>query len=159
MAVSPYVANKKKLEKFRKLLLQEKKRILDRVFQKEDIIKKMTEEGLTIPEELDDYARIDYTEFILSELEDIEIEILQEIDKALQRMEEGTYGLCEVCGKPIEEKRLEALPWTTLCIEHAAEAEKTRDLIDHRYTVYLRESLIPYYEPLEEDVKEEGEDK
>ncbi|WP_297453830.1 TraR/DksA family transcriptional regulator [Persephonella sp.] len=159
MAVSPYVADKKKLEKFRKLLLQEKKRILDRVFQKEDIIKKMTEEGLTIPEELDDYARIDYTEFILSELEDIEIEILQEIDKALQRMEEGTYGLCEVCGKPIEEKRLEALPWTTLCIEHAAEAEKTRDLIDHRYTVYLRESLIPYYEPLEEDVKEEGEDK
>lgn len=159
MAVSPYVADKKKLEKFRKLLLQEKKRILDRVFQKEDIIKKMTEEGLTIPEELDDYARIDYTEFILSELEDIEVEILQEIDKALQRMEEGTYGLCEVCGKPIEEKRLEALPWTTLCIEHAAEAEKTRDLIDHRYTVYLRESLIPYYEPLEEDVKEEGEDK
>ncbi|WP_036737732.1 TraR/DksA C4-type zinc finger protein [Persephonella sp. IF05-L8] len=159
MAVSPYVADKKKLEKFRKLLLQEKKRILDRIFQKEDIIKKMTEEGLTIPEELDDYARIDYTEFILSELEDIEVEILQEIDKALQRMEEGTYGLCEVCGKPIEEKRLEALPWTTLCIEHAAEAEKTRDLIDHRYTVYLRESLIPYYEPLEEDVKEEGEDK
>ncbi|WP_029522532.1 TraR/DksA C4-type zinc finger protein [Persephonella sp. KM09-Lau-8] len=159
MAVSPYVADKKKLEKFRKLLLQEKKRILDRILQKEDIIKKMTEEGLTIPEELDDYARIDYTEFILSELEDIEVEILQEIDKALQRMEEGTYGLCEVCGKPIEEKRLEALPWTTLCIEHAAEAEKTRDLIDHRYTVYLRESLIPYYEPLEEDVKEEGEDK
>lgn len=159
MAVSPYVADKKKLEKFRKLLLQEKKRILDRVLQKEDIIKKMTEEGITIPEELDDYARIDYTEFILSELEDIEVEILQEIDKALQRMEEGTYGLCEVCGKPIEEKRLEALPWTTLCIEHAAEAEKTRDLIDHRYTVYLRESLIPYYEPLEEDVKEEGEDK
>ena len=159
MAVSPYVADKKKLEKFRKLLLQEKKRILDRIFQKEDIIKKMTEEGLTIPEELDDYARIDYTEFILSELEDIEVEILQEIDKALKRMEEGTYGLCEVCGKPIEEKRLEALPWTTLCIEHAAEAEKTRDLIDHRYTVYLRESLIPYYEPLEEDVKEEGEDK
>lgn len=159
MAVSPYVADKKKLEKFRKLLLQEKKRILDRVLQKEDIIQKMKEEGLTIPEELDDFARIDYSEILLSELEDIEVEILQEIDKALQRMEEGTYGLCEVCGKPIEEKRLEALPWTTLCIEHAAEAEKTRDLIDHRYTVYLRESLIPYYEPLEKDVKEEGENK
>ncbi|NPA16397.1 TraR/DksA family transcriptional regulator [Persephonella sp.] len=159
MAVSPYVEDKKKLEKFRRLLLQEKKRILSRVFEKEEIIKKMTEEGLTIPEELDDFARIDYTEFILAELEDIEIEILREIDKALERMKDGTYGLCEVCGKPIEEKRLEALPWTTLCIEHAAEAEKTRDLIDHRYTVYLRESLIPYYEPLEEDVKEEGEDK
>jgi len=159
MAVSPYVEDKKKLEKFRRLLLEEKKRILSRVFEKEEIIKKMTEEGLTIPEELDDFARIDYTEFILAELEDIEIEILREIDKALERMRDGTYGLCEVCAKPIEEKRLEALPWTTLCIQHAAEAEKTRDLIDHRYTVYLRESLIPYYEPLEEEVKEEGEDK
>jgi len=159
MAVSPYFEDKKKLEKFRKLLLQEKKRILSRVFEKEEIIKEMTEEGLTIPEELDDFARIDYTEFILAELEDIEIEILREIDKALERMKDGTYGLCEVCAKPIEEKRLEALPWTTLCIQHAAEAEKTRDLIDHRYTVYLRESLIPYYEPLEEEVKEEGEDK
>ncbi len=159
MAVSPYVADKKKLEKFRKLLLTEKKRIIDRVLEKEEIMKKLTEEGWTIPEELDDYARIDYSEIILGELEDIEIEILREIDKALERMKDGTYGLCEVCGKPIEEKRLEALPWTTLCIEHAAEAEKTRDLIDHRYTVYLRESLIPYYEPLEEDVKEEGEDK
>ncbi|WP_457639993.1 TraR/DksA family transcriptional regulator [Persephonella sp.] len=159
MAVSPYVADRKKLEEFRKLLLQEKKRILSRVFEKEEIIKKMTEEGMTVPEELDDYARIDYTEFILAELEDIEIEILREIDKALERMKEGTYGLCEVCGKPIEEKRLKALPWTTLCIQHAAEAEKTRDLIDHRYTVYLRESLIPYYEPLEEEVKEEGEDR
>ncbi|NPA57814.1 MAG: TraR/DksA family transcriptional regulator [Aquificae bacterium] len=159
MAVSPYVADKKKLEKFRRLLLEEKRRILSRVFEKEEIIKKMTEEGLTIPEELDDYARIDYTEFILAELEDIEVEILREIDKALERMADGTYGLCEVCANPIEEKRLLALPWTTLCIQHAAEAEKTRDLIDHRYTVYLRESLIPYYEPLEEEVKEEGEDK
>ncbi|NPA12769.1 MAG: TraR/DksA family transcriptional regulator [Aquificae bacterium] len=129
------------------------------MLEKEEIIQKLTEEGLTIPEELDDYARADYTEILLSELEDIEVEILREIDKALERMKEGTYGLCEVCGNPIEEKRLMALPWTTLCIKHAAEAEKTRDLLDHRYTVYLRESLIPYYPPLEEEVKEEGEDK
>ncbi|NPA53086.1 MAG: TraR/DksA family transcriptional regulator [Aquificae bacterium] len=159
MAVSPYVADKKKLEEFRKLLLMEKKRIIDRVLEKEEIMKKLTEEGWTIPEELDDYARIDYSELILAELEDIEVEILREIDKALERMRDGTYGLCEVCGNPIEEKRLRALPWTTLCIKHAAEAEKVRDLIDHRYTEYLRNSLIPYYEPLEEEVKEEGEDK
>ncbi len=159
MAVSPYVEDRKKLEEFRKLLLLEKKRIIDRVLEKEEIIQKIKDEGLTVPEELDDYARFDYTELFLGELEDIEVEILREIDKALERMKEGTYGLCEVCGKPIEEKRLKAIPWTTLCIEHAAEAEKTRDLIDHRYTIYLRESLIPYDEELEKEVKEEGEDK
>ena len=41
------------------------------------------------------------------------------VEKALSRIENGTYGECEVCGKLIEEKRLEALPYATLCMEHA----------------------------------------
>ncbi len=158
MEANPYM-KPEKLEKFRKLLLEEKKRIIDRVLAKEEVMKSYTEEALTIPEELDDYARMDYTEIMLGELEDIEIEILRAIDEALERMKEGTYGLCEVCFKPIEEKRLEAIPWTTLCIEHAEEASKNLDFIDRRYKKYLEESLIPPYEPLEEEVKEEGEDK
>jgi phage/conjugal plasmid C-4 type zinc finger TraR family protein len=39
-----------------------------------------------------------------------------EIDAALARVEAGTYGLCEACGKPIPEARLEALPEATLCV-------------------------------------------
>lgn len=42
---------------------------------------------------------------------------LAEIDAALQRIEDGTYGICEVCGKPIGADRLSALPWTRLCID------------------------------------------
>jgi RNA polymerase-binding protein DksA len=42
---------------------------------------------------------------------------LVEIDAALQRIEDGTYGICEVCGKPIGADRLSALPWTRLCID------------------------------------------
>ncbi len=41
------------------------------------------------------------------------------VENALSRIENGTYGECEVCGKQIEEKRLEALPYATLCMEHA----------------------------------------
>ena len=41
------------------------------------------------------------------------------VENALSRIENGTYGECEVCGKPIEEQRLEALPYATLCMEHA----------------------------------------
>ena len=42
---------------------------------------------------------------------------LAEIDAALSRIEDGTYGICEVCGKPIGADRLSALPWTRLCID------------------------------------------
>ncbi|MBH0095991.1 TraR/DksA C4-type zinc finger protein [Psychrobacter sp. NZS113] len=41
------------------------------------------------------------------------------VDNALSRIEKGTYGECEVCGKQIEVQRLEALPYATLCMEHA----------------------------------------
>jgi RNA polymerase-binding protein DksA len=43
-----------------------------------------------------------------------------EIDAALARLDEGTYGKCEDCGKPIGEERLEARPTARYCIEHAA---------------------------------------
>lgn len=41
------------------------------------------------------------------------------VENALSRIENGTYGECEVCGESIEEKRLEALPYATLCMDHA----------------------------------------
>ncbi|MDQ3164028.1 MAG: TraR/DksA C4-type zinc finger protein [Actinomycetota bacterium] len=44
---------------------------------------------------------------------------LREVETALERIENGTYGTCEVCGKKIPEDRLEAIPWTTLCIDDA----------------------------------------
>ncbi len=42
---------------------------------------------------------------------------LQQIDAALQRIDDGSYGICAVCGKPITEQRLRAVPWATLCID------------------------------------------
>ena len=44
---------------------------------------------------------------------------LSYVENALRRIESGTYGECEVCGEQIEEQRLEALPYATLCMEHA----------------------------------------
>lgn len=45
---------------------------------------------------------------------------LADVDRALTRIDEGTYGTCEVCGEVIEDARLEAEPATTRCAEHAA---------------------------------------
>jgi len=45
---------------------------------------------------------------------------LADIDRALAKLDEGTYGTCDVCGEPIPEGRLEALPWATRCVKDAA---------------------------------------
>lgn len=46
-------------------------------------------------------------------------EQLSEIEAALERLEAGTYGACEVCGDPISPERLDAMPTTRFCITHA----------------------------------------
>ena len=45
---------------------------------------------------------------------------LAAVEAALQRISDGEYGMCAICGQPIAEGRLEARPWTTFCISHAA---------------------------------------
>ena len=52
-------------------------------------------------------------------LEENSEQVLADIDHALERIEAGSYGTCEVCGKPIGEERLTALPWARLCIDDA----------------------------------------
>jgi DnaK suppressor protein len=49
-------------------------------------------------------------------LKQTDAKILQAIEEALQRMERGTYGICRDCGEPIAPARLEAIPWTRVCI-------------------------------------------
>jgi DnaK suppressor protein len=51
-------------------------------------------------------------------------QVLAEINTALTRIEEGTYGTCAVCGKEIAPERLEAHPWASLCIDDARKAER-----------------------------------
>ena len=44
---------------------------------------------------------------------------LDDVERALAKLDEGTYGVCETCGKPIGDARLEAMPATRFCIDHA----------------------------------------
>jgi DnaK suppressor protein len=50
--------------------------------------------------------------------------ILEEIEGALRRIDDGTYGTCVVCGRPIGEERLEAVPYATLCIDDRRARER-----------------------------------
>ena len=61
---------------------------------------------------------IDYT------LEGNAEQVLASIDAALERIDEGTYGICQTCGKPISEERLEAIPYATQCIDCRRKGER-----------------------------------
>ena len=50
--------------------------------------------------------------------------LLTEVEEALKRIDEGTYGRCIVGGELIPEKRLEAIPWTSRCLKHEEQAEQ-----------------------------------
>ena len=49
-------------------------------------------------------------------LKQTDAKILQAIEEALERLQRGTYGVCRDCGEPIAEPRLNAIPWTRVCI-------------------------------------------
>jgi len=53
-------------------------------------------------------------------------DLMERIDKALAKIEDGTYGLCDRCGKPIEKLRLKALPYANLCIKDKQAEERVR---------------------------------
>jgi DnaK suppressor protein len=59
----------------------------------------------------------------LSILDQVEGE-LADVEYALQRLDQGTYGICEACGKPIGDERLEAMPAARFCMDDQAQAER-----------------------------------
>lgn len=52
---------------------------------------------------------------------------LAEVDAALERLDDGSYGRCEVCGGDIGDERLEVLPQTRYCLEHQRERERSQE--------------------------------
>jgi len=77
----------------------------------------------------DDHLADNATETFMRELDDGLGEntshLLDAIEAALRRIDEGTFGTCEVCGGPIGEERLAAVPYATLCIEDKRARERT----------------------------------
>jgi DnaK suppressor protein len=72
-----------------------------------------------VPMHLGDLGSEAFTQELNSTLLESEQELSNEIDAALQRIDNGTFGTCEECGQPIAEARLEALPYVRYCIQCA----------------------------------------
>ena len=76
-----------------------------------------------VAQDLADKAESSYTKEFLLSLSDAEREQLFLIDSALRRIDGGEFGQCQLCQKEISKKRLNALPWTPLCIECQEKSE------------------------------------
>jgi len=112
---------KKELEKYRRLL-EEKRNGLSVELAKTKNAEEETTEELT--QDIADKAVSSYTREFLYSLNDSERNTLIQIDQALARIEEGAYGFCLNCGVPLNEKRLNAVPWAPHCVDCQELAEK-----------------------------------
>jgi DnaK suppressor protein len=110
-------------EEFRVLLQQERERLTSAVgFLHGENEGSLTDELGEVGDpgsdnHLGDTATATYDRELDQGLEEGARQTLVDIDAALARIDAGTYGTCEVCGKPIGEERLRAIPWTRLCID------------------------------------------
>jgi RNA polymerase-binding transcription factor len=108
------------LDTARERLLAERARVLDEVQTLHDDLARSLEEATDEDgndSHLGDSATETLDREIEQSLEENAEHLLASIDAALTRIQEGTYGICERCGRPIGEERLEALPYATKCIE------------------------------------------
>ena len=103
-------------ERFRELLLDERRRVTEAIeYLHAENAGSMDEE---IPETgMADTATVTVDRELDYSLEENSAHVLREIEAALGRIDNGTFGTCTRCGKPIGEERLEAMPYVTLCIE------------------------------------------
>lgn len=84
-------------------------------------------ESSSLPIHMADLGSDNFEQELTLTLVGSEKEVLNRIDFALERMRDGSYGKCEDCGKKIPETRLEAIPYTSVCVQCAELQEQNRE--------------------------------
>lgn len=116
------------LQKFKELLLKEKKRVESELEYVESTMERPQDEWTGEHQYENHPADLGTATF--SRESDLSLarnarDLLDRINDALKRIDEGTYGYCRVCGRPIERERLEAVPYTDLCKEDKEAEERS----------------------------------
>jgi len=114
---------KKEKLAYQKTLLAQKDRILRKLSQLGNESKEVETE---IAQDIVDKAESSYTKEFLLSLSNSERRQLALIDGALRRLKSKEFGICQMCAKPIEKKRLAALPWTPFCIDCQQKEEEQK---------------------------------
>ncbi len=108
------------LEFFKNLLEQRKAALANGA---SDTVGEMNDDDETFPDP-NDRASLESDRNFTLRIRDRERKLISKIDKAMQRIEDGSFGICEECGCEISARRLEARPVTTLCIACKEEQER-----------------------------------
>ncbi len=146
--------DQEKLKYFTKLVLKERERILRGLSNVQEDLEETSEE--TLIEEIDKAFSSEGRE-LLSSFIDRHTEGLEAVNQALERIKEGTYGICVRCGKEISEERLEAIPTASLCLSCQQELERqsraSQALISSPLRQWTDEEEV--LEPAADEVEEE----
>jgi DnaK suppressor protein len=108
------------LERFRRVLEGERDRLqhaAQAVHHDGSLLEESGDLAIGSGDHIADSATETYMRELDGGLEENAGHVLVEIEAALARIDDGTYGLCAVCGSPIGEERLQAVPYATLCID------------------------------------------
>jgi DnaK suppressor protein len=113
--------DKVELEKFKVALEEKREEIIRRAEQ--TLRQDMALDSDDFPDEMD-LASSEYLQSFEFRLRGREKSLLSKLDLALKKIDDGTFGICEICEEPIGKKRLEARPETTLCIKCKEDQER-----------------------------------
>ncbi len=113
--------NQRDLKRFKKLLEEKKKKAL--LSARKTLAEEATLDTDDLPDEID-LASSEYQQGMALRLRDREKFLIEKIDRALEKIEAGSFGTCEECSEEISVKRLEVRPETTMCIRCKEEQEK-----------------------------------
>ena len=117
------VLNKQEIEKFKRQLLELKGQLTKTVLTAKDNVK-VQEESKGYSQHQADEGTDDFGRTISLELSNKEYAIIKQIDRALEKIEENTYGICDITGEEIPKKRLEAIPYANMTIQAQEKLEK-----------------------------------
>lgn len=113
---------------FRERLLEERRRLQDTLERLREenpgSLEDETSELSFVDNHMGDVATATFDRELDEGLEEGAGRRLEQVDRALAAIADGSYGTCAVCGKPIAEERLRAVPWATLCIDDQRKQEQ-----------------------------------
>jgi len=115
--------NKNEIEKFKHRLLEIKSQLGASLKSVSDDVKS-SEESKGYSQHQADEGTDDFGQTISIEVSTKEQGIVRQIDRALEKIEEGTYGICDITGEKIPRKRLEAIPYATMTVAAQEKLEK-----------------------------------
>jgi DnaK suppressor protein len=118
--------NARELEHFRELLLDKRRELVgDMSHMEREALRSASGTNLSnLPMHMADMGTDNYEQEFTLGLVEKERVLLREINQALAKIQDGSYGMCEGTGKPINKIRLEAQPWARFSIEHARQMER-----------------------------------